>query len=138
MGRAADRAFLAVIGGAFITLALGGFAWLFFASAPVAEVTALYWGLHLDAVMALDDLFALCHLLVYAVLALTLAWRYPSAAGWMSILVGLAALGFGVECVQGLGAGRTFSLDDVLANLCGIVLGLLAALLAAPPSARRR
>lgn len=133
-----DRAFSTFVSGSCTLLALGGFAWLFLGATPVEEVRHLYWGLHLDALMELDALFALCHVLVYAVLTVVLARRTPTAGGWLRILVALTAAGAGLECLQEVLGGRTFSLDDLLANLCGVLLGFLVVIVAGPRFVRRR
>ena len=136
--RAIDHALSAIVNGAFMVLALGGFAYLFLTTSSVVAVTHLYWGLHLDALIEINDLMGIGHALVYALLAMMLARRTASASGWLAILVSLTAIGFGVECAQEIVGGRSFNLDDVLANVCGIMLGFLGVILAGPRFLRRR
>jgi VanZ family protein len=74
------------------------------------------------------------HFGAYAVLGLL--GRFGLAAGWPAMLVGLAALGAGLEFAQAFVAGRSCAFGDMIANLIGAALGILLAALAqrrAPP-----
>ena len=116
----------------------GAFGFLFLGTAPVEGVSDIYWGLHLDGIMALDDLFGLGHMAIYAALTMILGRFTRTAGGWLKIIVSLTILGFGVEVAQGAVGSRSFELDDMLANFVGICIGFFALVVMGPPPSRRR
>jgi len=118
-------------------LMAGSFGFLFLAKAPVTGVTDLYWGLHLDGIMSLDDLFGFGHIAVYAALTMILGRFARTVGGWLTVVGALAALGLAVEIAQGLGGSRSFGIDDLLANLLGICVGFFGLILIGPPRQRR-
>ncbi|WP_017932686.1 VanZ family protein [Robiginitomaculum antarcticum] len=70
----------------------------------------------------------LMHLMAYTVLGglFMLGWR---ASGWQKVAAAVVALGIIIEITQGvMGAGRTGSLLDALANTAGVAIGVTAAL----------
>jgi hypothetical protein len=119
-------------------LMAGGFGFLFLDRAPVRGVTDLYWGLHLDGIMSLDDLFGLGHIAVYAALTVILGRFTRTLDGWLKIVGSLAALGLAVEIAQGLGGVRSFGIEDMLANFLGICVGFFVLVAMGPPRRRRR
>ena len=117
---------------------VGSFGFLFLAQAPVTGVTDLYWGLHLDGLMTLDDLFGLGHAGIYAALTVMLGRFARTLGQWLAVVGSLVALGYTVEVVQGLGGVRSYSMDDMVANLLGICVGFFLLVVIGPPRSRRR
>jgi VanZ family protein len=84
-----------------------------------------------------EALALLLHLVGYAALALsaTVAQQRPRL---VTTAVGLAAYATGLEVLQGLLGERSFQVQDVVANVAGVIGGvLLGAFLAARVTARR-
>ena len=60
----------------------------------------------------------------YPVIVLSVKPGRLLAIQMAGLLIGLGALGFGLEYAQSLVPGRVFSLEDFLANIAGVVSGL--------------
>lgn len=65
------------------------------------------------------------HLLAYAALMFWFAQSFARRWRWPLFL---CVLGFTLEVLQGLGAVRTFDLYDMVANVLGVMLGLVLAM----------
>ncbi|MFH2140210.1 MAG: VanZ family protein [Pseudomonadota bacterium] len=63
------------------------------------------------------------HLLAYAGLMLWFCQVYVTRASRIGVLVGLVALGVGIEILQGMGGYRYFEYADMLANTGGVLMG---------------
>ena len=67
------------------------------------------------------------HIATYAVLMFWFAQIYNGVRPRIAIAVGLAALGVGLEYLQGYTGYRTFEYADMVANAAGVVVGWLIA-----------
>lgn len=68
----------------------------------------------------------LMHFLGYGAAGLSITAAFPGWPGWQRLLV-LVLYSTGIEVVQHFTPSRTFSLGDILANVTGALLGLVAA-----------
>jgi VanZ family protein len=66
------------------------------------------------------------HLLAYGTLMAWFAQLHERLAMRLAIALGFVALGVSMEFLQGLTDYRTYDVFDMLANTCGVALGLIA------------
>ena len=105
-------------------LLVAGFMYLFLAGQAVSDVTNLYELLHLNALLPLESVFTMGHVVVYAALTMLLCRPGKSVQTWMTIAVWLGIMGIGVEFAQEIVGGRSYGLGDIIANVTGISLAL--------------
>lgn len=67
----------------------------------------------------------LLHILCFAGLGSVALWTYRSRWGRIGVMLFLVALGIGVELVQGMIPERQASVEDVTADMVGLVLAFI-------------
>ena len=86
---------------------------------------------HEDLPLTVNVWDKLQHTLAYGALAIAGIVGFPDRRGLLGVGIGLVALGAGLEVVQALTPSRKAGLDDGLANVIGVTLGLAIGWLAA-------
>lgn len=79
---------------------------------------------HEDLPISVEVWDKLQHTLAYAVLAIAGIVGFPDRRGLLGVGIGLIALGAGLEFAQALTPNRMASVNDGLANVIGVGLGL--------------
>jgi len=95
-----------------------GFGWLW-----ILLVCYLSLMPHPPQPVSFEGVDKLEHLLAYAGLMLWFCQVYVTRASRIGVLVGLVALGVGIEILQGMGGYRYFEYADMLANTGGVLMG---------------
>lgn len=67
----------------------------------------------------------LLHILCFAGLGTLGLWAYRSRRGRVLVILFLLALGIGIELIQGMVPGREASVEDVIADVTGLVLAFI-------------
>jgi VanZ family protein len=83
---------------------------------------------HPPELLTFDNSDKLEHVLAYATLSFWFCHIYVTAWSRAVVIVALAALGVGLEYVQGWMGYRTFDVLDMLADSVGVLLGWLLVL----------
>jgi VanZ family protein len=109
------------------SLVLGGITYLFVATTPIKFITKLYSSLHLNSFIALNDLYSIGHFVVYALVTALLAHFARGLRYRLIIVFSLVTVGLAVELIQEISGRRSFQTEDVLANILGIIAGLVVA-----------
>ncbi|MHB1115356.1 VanZ family protein [Sideroxydans sp.] len=95
-----------------------GFGWLW-----ILLVCYLSLMPHPPQPVSFEGVDKLEHLLAYVGLMLWFCQVYVTRASRIGVLVGLVALGVGIEILQGMGGYRYFEYADMLANTGGVLMG---------------
>ncbi|MBA3024592.1 MAG: VanZ family protein [Gammaproteobacteria bacterium] len=95
-----------------------GFGWLW-----ILLVCYLSLMPHPPQPVSFEGVDKLEHLLAYVGLMLWFCQVYVTRASRIGVLVGLVALGVGIEILQGMGGYRYSEYADMLANTGGVLMG---------------